>query len=68
MQFDEMVKRINELAKKSKTSGLTADETKEQSELRRRYIDSFKRNLRSQLDNIEFTDEASDADRKKRKH
>lgn len=69
MQFEEMIKRINELAKKSKTSGLTAEEVEEQSMLRRRYIDGFKNNLRSHLENIRFTDEAeSDADSKKWKH
>ncbi|GIQ69566.1 DUF896 domain-containing protein [Xylanibacillus composti] len=69
MQFEEMVKRINELAKKSKSGGLTAEEAQEQSELRRRYIDGFKKNLRSQLDNIRFTDEEEgNAGSKKWKH
>ena len=33
-------------------NGLTEDELKEQQILRREYIDSFRRNLKSQLDNI----------------
>ncbi|MBQ8912747.1 MAG: DUF896 domain-containing protein [Lachnospiraceae bacterium] len=50
---DEKIKRINELAHKSKThEGLTEDEKKEQAVLRREFIDSVKGNLKSQLDNI----------------
>ncbi len=47
---DEQIKRINELAKKKKTSGLTEEEAIEQQKLRREYIDSFKASLRSQLE------------------
>ena len=47
---DEQIKRINELAKKKKESGLTAAETEEQQRLRREYIDSFRESLRSQLE------------------
>lgn len=46
------IKRINELYHKSKSEGLTADEQKEQKLLRAEYIASFRRNLRSQLNNI----------------
>lgn len=49
---EKKIARINELYHKSKAEGLTEDEAKEQQILRREYIDSFKRNLRSQLDNI----------------
>ena len=49
---DKKIARINELYHKSKAEGLTAEESKEQQILRREYIDSFKRNLRSQLNNI----------------
>lgn len=49
---EKKIARINELYHKSKAEGLTEDELKEQQILRREYIDSFKRNLRSQLDNI----------------
>lgn len=50
------IKRINELAKISKTTGLNQKEKEEQKILRREYIDSFKNNLRSTLDNIKFSD------------
>ena len=44
--------RINELARKSKADGLTEAELQEQKELRQRYIEAVRRNLRGQLDNI----------------
>jgi len=51
------VERINELARKSKTEdGLTSQELQEQKELRREYIDSFTKNLKSQLNGIEIVD------------
>lgn len=49
---EEKIKRINELYNKSKKEGLTDAEKQEQQILRKEYIDSFKRNLRGQLDNI----------------
>lgn len=49
---DKKVARINELYHKSKAEGLTTEELKEQQILRKEYIDSFKRNLRGQLNNI----------------
>lgn len=48
------LKRINELARKSKAEGLTEAELKEQAELRQRYIEAVRRNLRGQLDNIDI--------------
>lgn len=48
----EKIARINELYHKSKAEGLTETEKKEQQILRREYIDSVKRNLTSQLNNI----------------
>ena len=49
---DKKVARINELYHKSISVGLTPEELKEQQILRKEYIDSFKRNLRGQLNNI----------------
>lgn len=49
---DEKIQRINELYRKSKAEGLTDAEKIEQKILRQEYIDSFKRNLRGQLNNI----------------
>lgn len=57
MITEEQINRINQLARKSKTpEGLTDAEKEEQQLLRRQYIDAFKANLRSQLDNIEIVD------------
>lgn len=57
MITQEMIERINELARKSKTpEGLTDAEKEEQQVLRRAYIDAFKRNMRATLENIEFVD------------
>ena len=47
----EQIARINELAKKKRTVGLTEQEEKEQQVLRRQYIDEFKQNLQLTLDN-----------------
>ncbi|MDO4535600.1 MAG: DUF896 domain-containing protein [Clostridium perfringens] len=59
MNIDELVKRINELNKKSKEEGLTEAEKKEQETLRRQYIDSFKNNLRAQLETIKLNDKTN---------
>ena len=48
----EQIERINELARKSKTTGLTPEEKEEQRKLRAEYIASVRMNLRTQLDNI----------------
>lgn len=47
----EKINRINELARKKKTIGLTEAEAEEQAVLRREYIDSFKASLVAQLEN-----------------
>ena len=51
MQMNEVIARINELAKKAKTTGLTPEELQERDRLRRIYIDSVKANLVGQLEN-----------------
>ena len=48
------ITRINELYRKSKAEGLTDSERKEQKILRQEYLELVKRNLRSQLDNIDI--------------
>lgn len=51
MNMDQVIARINELAKKAKAEGLTQEELTERDKLRRIYIDSVKANLVGQLDN-----------------
>lgn len=46
------IDRINFLARKSKAEGLTEEEKQEQFELRKEYIESYKRSLMAQLDSI----------------
>ncbi len=46
------IDRINELARKQKSEGLTEEETREQFVLRREYIEAYKKSLISQLDNM----------------
>ena len=51
---EKTIERINELARKSKAEGLTDAEREEQALLRKQFIEAFRRNLRSQLDNIDI--------------
>ena len=46
------IERINELARKKKTVGLTETEVKEQARLRRQYIHEFKENMKATLDQV----------------
>ena len=48
--------RINELAHRQKTIGLTEAEKAEQKKLRTEYLAEFRRNLRGQLENISFVE------------
>ncbi len=51
MNMNEVIARINELAKKAKESSLNEEELAERDRLRRIYIDSVKANLTGQLEN-----------------
>ncbi|MBS5671000.1 MAG: DUF896 domain-containing protein [Oscillospiraceae bacterium] len=55
--IDDMIARINELAKKAKGEGLTQEEVAERDRLRRIYLDSVRANLTAQLDNTYLVDE-----------
>ena len=52
MTMDETIKRINELYHKSQAEGLTEEEKEEQKELRQKYIETVRGNLRGQLENM----------------
>ena len=51
------IDRLNELAQKAKTTGLTEEELSERAALRREYIESYRRSLVAQLDNTYLVDE-----------
>ena len=57
MSIEATIARINELAKKAKTEGLTTEETAERDRLRRIYIDAVKASLTGQLENTYLVDE-----------
>lgn len=50
MITQEKIDRINALARKSKTTGLTKDEVEEQQLLRKEYIEAYRASLRSALE------------------
>jgi len=53
-KIDDVIKRINELYKKSKEEGLNDVEKEEQQILRRIYIDNVKANFKVQLEGVEL--------------
>lgn len=52
-----LIQRINELARKAKTSGLSPEEKEEQTQLRNQYRAEFRRNLTDQLEHTYIMDE-----------
>ena len=54
--MEELIRRINELAAKNRSEGLTPEELEEREELRLKYRQSVVGNLRSQLDNTYVKD------------
>ena len=54
MMDNEKIDRINTLAHKAKSVGLTEEEKKEQAELRKEYLAAVRRNLKAQLNNIDI--------------
>ena len=53
---EEIIKRINELAHLAKERALTPEETVERDALRKEYVEAFRKNLTSQLDNTYVVD------------
>lgn len=53
----EKIDRINFLARKQKAEGLTEEEKNEQAELRKEYIEAYKKSLIAQLENTYVVDE-----------
>ncbi len=53
---DLNIERINELAKKKKEVGLTQEEAKEQTALRKAYLESFRKGFKQQIENTKVID------------
>ena len=53
----EKIERINELARKKKTIGLTPAELEEQVVLRRQYLDEFRANMEETLKRVRVEQE-----------
>ena len=62
-----VIDRINELAKKAKTEGLTPAEKSERDGLRKIYLDAIRENLTAQLDNTYIVDEHGNKHKLQRK-
>jgi uncharacterized protein YnzC (UPF0291/DUF896 family) len=56
MEINALIKRINELAAKKRSTGLTLEEQIEQKELYQEYLGNIRSQLKAQLDNIEIVD------------
>ncbi len=54
MEFDQLIKRINELSRKSKSEGLSEAEKAEQTELRNQYRAMVVGNLSAQLNTMKI--------------
>ncbi|GEK58366.1 hypothetical protein CHL76_09355 [Marinococcus halophilus] len=57
MLSKEKIDRINELAKRQKSTGLTAEEEEEQHALRQEYLNKFRSSFKNQLENVKVVDE-----------
>ncbi|MFN6670637.1 DUF896 family protein [Enterococcus gallinarum] len=56
MLSKEKLARINELAKKKKVQGLSADETIEQQKLREEYLQAFRGGMRHHIEGMKIVD------------
>jgi len=56
MLSPEKLQRINELSKKSKTTGLTMEEAKEQTNLRKEYLETFRSTMRDTIEHVKVID------------
>jgi uncharacterized protein YnzC (UPF0291/DUF896 family) len=56
MLSKDKIKRINELSKKSKTTGLSIEEAKEQTKLRKEYLETFRSSMRDTIEHVTIID------------
>ena len=57
MDIQDLIKRINELAKKKRTMGLNNEEKLEQEALYKKYLAMIRCQVKGYLDNIEIIDQ-----------
>jgi len=55
--MEKLLKRINELARKSREQGLTEEEKVEQAELRKMYLKKFREGMENTLNSVYIMDE-----------
>lgn len=55
--MEELIKKINALAKKSKEEGLNEEEKAEQAKLRQEYIRMFRQGMENTMSNVYIMDE-----------
>lgn len=56
MLSEEKLKRINHLANKAKSEGLTEEEKREQQVLRKQYLQKFRESFKKQLGSVKVID------------
>ncbi|WP_026689803.1 DUF896 domain-containing protein [Alteribacter aurantiacus] len=57
MLSKDKIARINTLAKKAKSEGLTSKESKEQQDLRQEYLQSMRQSFKNQLHSVKVVDD-----------
>ena len=63
----ELIKRINELAKKSREEGLTEEEQSEQTTLRQKYIQAFRQGFMNTMEGVYIVDKDGNEKKVERK-
>lgn len=58
MLSQDKIARINQLAKKAKEKGLTEAEAKEQTRLRKEYLESFRSSMKNTIETVRVYDPA----------
>jgi Uncharacterized protein conserved in bacteria len=53
---EQLIAKINELAKKSKEGTITKEEEEQQAILRRKYLENFRKSFRSQIEMMKIYD------------
>ncbi|WP_096199537.1 DUF896 domain-containing protein [Bacillus sp. FJAT-45350] len=56
MAINDKIARINELAKRAKTTGLSKEEEQEQKRLRQEYVKQFRSSFENQLHSVKVVD------------